>query len=245
MTPPKSNITARIATRSSLKSAPSMTAKSPSRRSGTPRRRSRPLRLAKNQDVRIGDDASGDKPDVTVRKHHEWQADQCEEPMTSIEARCQSPEVMTDRVRELRSQAAAGEVAAGMAGQQIGPERDAIQRDEDGAHTDSDASRLAERIDRVSRQHGGDQDARSPEVAMHILKHQREPRFTRVASMGFGDRTRRWREPEGAVVELAVVVASRSDTNGYGHDQEGRRPLPPTADDDDVRSRPTVRCDAR
>src|SRR5207247_10485718 len=64
-------------------------------------------------------------------------------------------------------------------------------------------------------------------VPVQVLEDEREPRLSRVPPVGLGDRARRRRQPEAAVVGLAVVVAGGAEEQREGEDQEGRRHAEP------------------
>jgi hypothetical protein len=63
--------------------------------------------------------------------------------------------------------------------------------------------------------------AQVEEVAMDVLDDEREAGLSHIALVRFRHRARRWREPERAVVGLAVVVAGEPEAERNGQDDHG------------------------
>ena len=70
--------------------------------------------------------------------------------------------------------------------------------------------------------HGG-----VPEVAVHVVQDQRQPRLPAVRRVRLGDRAGRRAQPERPVVGLAVVVAGQPEAQREDQDDQRRRQRPP------------------
>ena len=85
---------------------------------------------------------------------------------------------------------------------------------------------LAEGDDGVVGEDAVEEEQDPEEVAVDVLQDQGEPGLAAVAAVGVGHRAGRRRQPEGAVVGLAVVVAGEAEAEREDQDQQRRRVVP-------------------
>src|SRR5687767_6184252 len=114
--------------------------------------------------------------------------------------------------------------------ERVRTEQDRVREKDQRAEAHSEPVFEEEGPDAVDEQDDREDEGGIEEVAVDVLKDQRETRLTRVLFVRLGHSTRRRREPEGAVVRLAVVVAGQPEAEGEGEDQQRRRQRPPVAD---------------
>src|SRR6185369_10045089 len=84
----------------------------------------------------------------------------------------------------------------------------------------ADAAAEVERLDHVIGEHDVEQHRDVPPEAVAVLQDQREAPLTAVLAVRLTDGAGRRREPERPVIELAVVVASRPETERAEQDNE-------------------------
>src|SRR5579883_449085 len=171
-------------------------------------------------------DAHGAKADVDVREANPEQAQPREQHVTAIQRRDAIVTRLTHRTLRNLIPAAAGQVAQRVAPERIGTQQDRVDDHDQGAEGDSEALSAAlpepQGPPGITQQDKDENDRQIQEVAVHVLKNQREAALSPVGLSrlphGAGGRI----GPEGLVVGAAVVVAGQAESARSPQDQHGR-----------------------
>src|ERR671918_2785883 len=105
-----------------------------------------------------------------------------------------------------------------MAGDRVGAQQRGVGQKYHRAEPQSEAVGKGKCPDPVDEEDDRERERRIEEVAVNVLEDQREARLTRIAAVRLGYGARRRREPERAVVGLAVVVARKPKPEGERKD---------------------------
>src|SRR6478672_6431094 len=172
----------------------------------------------------IGNNAGRHQRDVGVRDHEGPERRPGELHVTGVELRHLGPQPVARRVLGEVPQPPADEVAAGVTGSGVGPEEDDVDQHDQRAEPDAEPAVLTvERPDDVVGVDERHDDRGVEEVAVRVLEDQREPGLAGVLAVRLGDGVGRRRQPERAVVGLAVVVAGQPETEEERQDQQAER----------------------
>src|SRR5436190_2613314 len=171
------------------------------------------------EEPRIVDHAGRQQPDVEVGEGHPDEARPRVLHVPAVQLAEELPRLEPDgRLGEQR-QPAPAQVPARVARQRVEPDQRRVDHEDQRAEAHPPPVGEMERLDGIEGQHGRDRRREVQEVAVDVLQDQREPRLARVPGVRLGDRTGGRREPERAVVRLAVVVAGEPEAKGEDEDQ--------------------------
>lgn len=118
---------------------------------------------------------------------------------------------------------AAGEVAKGVAAEDIAADEDDVDGEDDGADADAEVAVEPEGLPDVIDQERPDDVGEAEEVAVEVLGDEWKGFFAEVGFTGFADGAGDGVHPEGFVVCAAVVVTGEAEEAGDPEDEEGRR----------------------
>src|SRR2546425_2394671 len=189
--------------------------------SGDRRSGAKPVGVA-SQNPQVADHAHGHQPDVEIGQAHAEQREPGIHRMALVEPRQEAPDLVAGLRLGENVHVPAADVAARVAREGVASQEDDVDPHHQRAHADSEAVGEPERQDRVPGEHHDEEDRDVPRVAMEVLEEERKARLARVA-LDVADGARHRRQPEGAVVGLAVVVAGQPEETWAPQDQEGRR----------------------